>query len=321
MPARPKCPESSYVYECCFKGHVGAHALYFKPCSRNFISGFRRSVSGTETMHKYYEVSPDYGWGFRIFADVSSACGNVQVDTSWSYLRSKATKTLRNLVNAGGENPLNVFIPLSNDLVRQVSSLSITSKFCYHNIRLRGSYLCCSRPSGIVQAYLGARYVYIQRKDTGEGIKALVAPIGLRLTNEQLARTSAGGIDVGVRAMYNICQGFYLRGEAGVGGFAGNNKLLISSRAETGFYNNRQVDASCFAGVDAKITLGYERQCVCLNVRFELGYQTEYYFGPIRAALPTTIAGETANQAQQTNIIQDINVGFNGIFFGASVGF
>ncbi len=302
----------------CFSFRVGAHALYLKPCSPNFISGYSQTTTGVpgpdaSTTQSYFSVNPDYEWGFRIFGEIADPCDRATLYFSWTYFHSSDTVEVQNL---NSPPTVNNSVSLENGILTAISSLDTTTKFRYHNVRLRGSYLCWSVCKLGVRGYVGGRYVFIRRTDRSEG--TALNPVGLQITNQQIARMSAGGIDAGLQLYYPVCGSLYLRGEGGIGAFVGNDRLSITANTQLGsFQTSLGNNKKCFAGLDAQVAVGFETRCFNFNVRLEIGYQTEFYFHPIRTAEPYTAGtGEGFS-----TLFRDINIGFNGFFFGGSLEF
>jgi hypothetical protein len=264
---------------CCWDGcwEAGAEALYWKPCTCEWAYGYDES-------NNVLSVSPDYHWGFRIFAgyEASDACGFLELD--WTHLKGTDTNFVQ------GAQILIGNIPSSETRARE--------HLRYNRINFRGGYSLYRGCDVSFQMFAGLRYTDI---DSNHHLRT--EPAG-----DVVESSSFWGVgaEVGVAIEYGLGCNVYLLGHLAGSAAVGRREAhqqSVESQPRVTRTTSVPTRTQCVPGIDMRLGIGRLTQCGCLTLFGEIGYEFHHYFG-VLAAFPPVFDGAA--------VVECADVGFGG---------
>ena len=314
---------------------LGLDYLYWKPMHCPFhyaseITMFEATGSPARDEKRVYEVKADYDSGFRVHADYELCCSFLNV----SYLFYRSSERRHREPERGGTASPNVFVPTNIPLgsAGGANPLSFafvegSMRFTYQNVDVRyGQFL--HRMCGCnIYTFGNLRYVDLERKDAVNGVDIDTENPNWRF--ERKSEFQGLGFGVGLGGNFHICNGFIATGELNTMGIIGNLKTptdVVNEAATPAELRTKYPSPTCIIpALDFRLALNYQLCCPCVIIDLEVGYEVNYYWGPLAfaddRAYPTvditTASGAEILEINDTRVCHDI--GFAGPYFGITL--
>jgi len=282
-------------------------ALYWKPSHAPIIAGRQIGPSGGGLrFRENFIIKGDHDWGVRARFGYAG-CGFF-LDASYLYYDESNTSSftaapgsvIRMPSGAGSDN---------------LQFLSSKLSWRYQNVDVRYGHHFLRDCRSTFYAYGNARWVKVEFSNLDTGIRT--TPLVNPDTYLQKTDFNGGGLGVGVGGRYALCWGFGLGGSLGAMAVIGDlDPTIALFEADIGnsFLTVEENAATCvLPALELRFGLDWSKQCRCLKLGAEVGYELDTYFDLTRHNI-----GIDRDGADDVPQLTYFGTGFGGPYFRVS---